>query len=298
MRDEGLAGPGAPRLRVMITGGKGMLGRTLLRRLAAHELFVADLPETDITRPESLAAAMAAFRPDAVVHCAAMTQVDACEGAREKAFLLNGAGSRNVAEAARAAGARLVAISTDYVFDGRSGPYGESDEPRPATVYGASKLAGERAVAETLPGAHAILRTAWLYGPGGPSFVHTMLRLGADAAGGPVKVVDDQTGNPTSTDALAGAVAWTLAHPALTGVFHAVCEGATTWYGFTKEIFRRMGLARPVQPCTTAEFPRPAPRPADSRLVNTRLRASGFRMPEWRAALADFLDAEKERSSR
>ncbi|MBP5322138.1 MAG: dTDP-4-dehydrorhamnose reductase [Kiritimatiellae bacterium] len=280
-------------MRLLITGGKGMLGRTLQRRLASHTLSIADLPETDITDPAGLAAAMRAFRPDTVIHCAAMTRVDDCETHRELAYRLNETGSRNVAAAARDVGARVIAISTDYVFDGHAArPYRETDEPAPATVYGASKLAGEQAIAELLPGAHTILRIAWLFGPGGPSFVHALMKLGADADGAPLKVVDDQIGNPTSTDAVASVLEWLLDHP-LNGIVHGSCEGETTWYGLARELFARTGLRRPLQPCTTAEFPRPAPRPANSRLEKGRLHEAGFQMPDWRDALDRFLQSEQ-----
>ena len=280
-------------MRIAVTGGKGMLGRTLLRRFAPqHEMFVADLPETDILNPPSLSAAFGAFRPDVVIHCAAMTKVDDCESNEELAFRLNGMGSANVARACRACGARLIAISTDYVFDGQraEGDYSETDFPRPQTVYGKSKLAGERSVQDILPDA-TILRIAWLYGAGGPSFVHTMVKLGAQE-GAPLKVVNDQRGNPTSTDAVAGSLAFLLDHPEITGVVHGTCEGVCTWYDLTVELFRLLGLKRPVTPCTTAEFPRPAPRPANSALTKTVLAAHGYAMPRWQDALAAFAATE------
>ena len=280
-------------MRLAITGGKGMLGRTLRRRFADHELMVADLPEVDILDLDGLVAAFKAFSPDAVVHCAAMTKVDDCETKDEFAFRLNGAGSANVAHACRDCGARLIAISTDYVFSGdleAGKEWREADRPDPRTVYGASKLAGEKAVLEILPSA-VVMRIAWLYGAGGPSFVHTMARLGAEE-GAPLKVVDDQRGNPTSADAVAGAVEFLLGRPEVGGVVHATCEGVCTWYDFAKEIFRLLGLRRAITPCTTAEFPRPAPRPANSALANTVLDGLGFSMPRWQTALADFARRE------
>lgn len=270
-----------------------MLGRTLRRRLAAHELMVADLPEVDILDLEGLTAAFKAFAPDAVVHCAAMTKVDDCEANEELAFRLNGVGSANVAYACRECGARLIAISTDYVFSGdleAGRSWREDDRPAPKTVYGASKLAGEKSVLEILPSA-AVMRIAWLYGAGGPSFVHTMAKLGA-GEGAPLKVVDDQRGNPTSADAVAAAVEFLLGRPEVGGVVHATCEGACTWCDFAKEIFRLLGLRRAIVPCTTAEFPRPAPRPANSALAKTVLSKLGFAMPRWQDALADFARRE------
>ena len=279
-------------MKILITGGKGMLGRTLRRRFAAHELSVADLPEVDILKRDELVATFNAFAPDAVIHCAAMTKVDACEEQDELAFRLNGMGSANVAYACKACGARLIAISTDYVFSGHreEGGWTEFDMPIPQTVYGRSKLAGERCVQDILPSA-VILRIAWLYGAGGPSFVHTMAKLGAQE-GEPLKVVDDQRGNPTSTDTVADVIAFLLAHPEVTGVVHGTCEGVCTWYGLTVELFRLLGLKRPVDPCTTEEFPRPAPRPANSALGKTVLNGLGYHTPRWQDALAAFVRTE------
>ena len=274
-------------MKVLITGGNGMLGRTLQRRLTGRELRIADLPDVDITSMDSIGAVVAAFTPDAVVHCAAMTAVDACETEPDNAFAVNAVGSANVAVACFRHHARLIAISTDYVFRGDlDRPYHEWDAPAPRTMYGASKLAGERAIRAHCPD-HAILRTAWLYVAGGPSFYHTMLKLGSQA-GDPLKVVADQLGNPTSTDALAGLIGRLLENP-LCGTFHASCEGETSWFGFAQEIFRRNGLARALTPCATAEFPRPAPRPANSRLEKRALRLHGLPpMPQWLDALALF----------
>lgn len=277
-------------MRILITGGKGMLGRTLQRKLAMHTLSVADLPEVDITDEASIRMACEAFRPDVVIHCAAMTNVDGCESQPDVAMLVNGTGSENVAKAAAACGARLIAFSTDYVFRGDSDvPYTEADEPAPQTRYGQSKLAGEQAILRVLPERSTIVRIAWLYGPGGPSFVHTMYRLGAQP-GVPLRVVDDQRGNPTSTEAVADLTVRLLDRP-IPGIVHGTCEGEATWYEFTREIFRLAKLGREVVPCTTAEFPRPAPRPANSRLAKTVLAKHGFPpMPDWHDALRKFLE--------
>ena len=278
--------------RILVTGGKGMLGRTLQREFAGDELFIADLPEADICDRTAFAAVCADFRPDTVVHCPAMTKVDDCETKEELAFRLNADGSANVAWACRQCGARLIAISTDYVFSGDLPPdqcWREDDTPAPRTVYGKSKLAGERAALEILPSA-TIVRIAWLYGAGGPSFIHTMARLGAQE-GPPLKVVDDQRGNPTSTTAVAGVLKFVMDHPEVRGIVHGTCEGVCTWYGLTCELFRLLGLTRAVVPCTTAEFPRPAPRPANSALAKTVLAAHGYHTPPWQQALADFVAA-------
>jgi len=275
-------------MKLIVTGGKGMLGRTLQRRLQQHELFIADLPEVDIADGRSVEQAVGGFKPDVVIHAAAMTQVDACESDADSAFRVNALGSACVARAAAHHGARVIAVSTDYVFDGGlDRPYHEFDAPAPRTVYGASKLAGEEAVRRHCPD-HTIVRVAWLYGEGGPSFLHTMLALGAKE-GVPLKVVDDQIGNPTSTDAAAGLIARLLETP-IPGVVHGTCEGEVTWYGFAREIFRCAGLTRALEPCTTAAFPRPAPRPANSRLEKRMLRLAGLPpMPHWQAEVERFV---------
>lgn len=267
-----------------------MLGRTLQRRLRQHELFVADLPEVDITDGRGVEQAVNAFRPEVVIHAAAMTQVDACESDADKAYRINALGSAYVARAAARHGARLIALSTDYVFDGTSArPYHEYDAPAPRTVYGASKLAGEEAVRRHCPD-HTILRVAWLYGEEGPSFYHTLMKLGSQS-GEPLKVVDDQRGNPTSTDAVAELLARLLETP-VPGVVHGSCEGEATWFEFAQAIFARAGLSRGLAPCTTADFPRPAPRPANSRLEKRVLRLAGLPpMPHWEEALEKFVSA-------
>lgn len=281
-------------MKILVTGGEGMLGRTLQRALADHAVTVADLPAWDITDADAFAARTLAVKPDVVIHCAAMTKVDACETDRDLAFRLNEDGSANVARACKAAGARLIAISTDYVFSGDPPEEGydwrETDEPRPRTVYGASKAAGERLIGHILPDA-VILRIAWLYGAGGPSFVHTMAKLGAQE-GAPLKVVDDQHGNPTSCDAVADVIRFLLTKPDVGGIVHATCDGVCSWYDLTTELFRLLGLPRAVEPCTTDEFPRPAPRPRRSALAKDVLGLLGYRLPHWRDALARFVAAE------
>ncbi len=288
-------------MKVLLTGGKGMLGRTIVRVLdgtpapdgSAFKIVPTDLPDVDMLNPGSLAAALMREQPDAVVHCAAMTAVDACETAREKAFLLNEQGTANVAALCHALGVRLVAISTDYVFDGDfDRPYRETDAATGGrTVYGQSKFAGEERVRALCPN-HVILRISWLYGFGGPSFVHAMLKL-ADGTRASLKVVDDQRGNPTSAVAVARELAAVLGRPELRGTIHATCEGEASWAEFAREIFRLAGRDQTVEPCTTEEFPRPAPRPKNSRLEKAAIRAAGLPpMPDWRAALSEFMKEE------
>ena len=281
-------------MKILITGGKGMLGRTLQRELAGHEIIVADLPEWDITDDTGFVAKVCEAKPELIVHCAAMTKVDDCETNRDLAFRLNEDGSRNVALAAKACGARLFAISTDYVFSGEPPrepwAWSETDIPRPRTVYGASKFAGEQMIQMLLPEA-VIIRIAWLYGAGGPSFVHTMAKLGAQE-GAPLKVVNDQRGNPTSTKTVADVIKFLMTKSDVSGIVHGTCEDQCTWYDLTVELFRLLGLKREVVPCTTEEFPRPAPRPHNSALKKSVLHLLGYRTPKWQDALAEFVKKE------
>ena len=283
-------------MKIVITGGKGMLGRTLQKELAEHEIVVADLPDWDIADDEGFLRKLMAAAPDVVIHCAAMTNVDACEADRDLAFKLNEEGSRNVALACSACGARLFAISTDYVFSGEPPrepwAWSETDIPRPRTVYGLSKFSGEQMV-QMLNSDATVLRIAWLYGAGGPSFVHTMAKLGAEA-GAPLRVVNDQRGNPTSAKAVADVIRFLLTRPDVSGIVHATCEDQCTWYDLACEVKRLMGdrFPRAVEPCTTEEFPRPAPRPHNSALKKSVLNVLGYRTPNWKKALADFVSAE------
>ena len=280
-------------MKILVTGGKGMLGRTIQKELAEHEIIVADLPEADITDPAGFNAFLKDAAPDAVIHCAAMTAVDKCETEKELAFRLNAFGSANVASACSRNGIRLIAISTDYVFDGAlDRPYNEFDRAGGcATIYGQSKFAGEQAIRIHCPD-HVICRISWLYGAGGPSFVHAMMTL-ADGTRPELKVVADQHGNPTSTPAVARQLRNILARPELVGTFHMTCEGEATWFELAEEIFRLAGKKQTVVPCSTEEFPRPAPRPKNSRLDKMMLRLAGLPpMPDWHDALAEFMRSE------
>ena len=292
-------------MKILITGGKGMLGRTLQKELAEHEIVVADLPEWDITDDTGFVAKVCEAKPELIVHCAAMTKVDDCEAKRDLAFKLNEDGSRNVALAAKACGARLFAISTDYVFSGEPPrepwAWSETDIPRPRTVYGASKFAGEQMIQMLLPEA-VIIRIAWLYGAGGPSFVHTMAKLGAQE-GAPLKVVNDQRGNPTSTKTVADVIKFLMTKRDVSGIVHGTCEDQCTWYDFACELKRLLNsqplnlstsqrFKRELEPCTTEEFPRPAPRPHNSALKKSVLNLLGYRTPKWQDALAEFVKTE------
>ena len=280
-------------MKIMLTGGRGMLGRTLCRELTGFEVIPTDLPEADITDAANFETIVREIAPDAVIHCAAMTAVDKCESEQALAYKLNAGGSANVASVCQRHGVRLIAISTDYVFDGDSTrPYNEFDPATGGnTVYGKTKFAGEEFVRRLAPD-HLICRISWLYGAGGPSFLHTMMKL-ADGTRPELKVVDDQHGNPTSTTAVARALRHLLERRELRGTFHLTCEGEATWAELAREFFRLTGVGQKILPCRTDEFPRPAPRPANSRLEKMRLRLEGLPpMPHWKEALKEFCALE------
>ena len=276
-------------LRILITGGRGQLG-TDLARLASesgrHEVRAASSAELDVADRDFVMAAVTGWAPDLVIHAAAWTAVDACEADPERAFRVNAFGSRNVAEAARASGSHLVAVSTDYVFDGTApDPYHEWDRPGPLSVYGRSKLAGEEEIRALLPTA-TIARTSWVCGVHGSNMVKTILRLAAGP--GPLRFVADQRGCPTFTDDLAGMLL-RLGVSRRPGTFHVTNQGPTTWYQFACDVLAAAGAdAGRVEPIATADLhpPRPAPRPANSVLDNAALRMSGISLlPDHREPL-------------
>lgn len=282
----------------LITGASGMLGRELTALLTRRGVPVAALGRRslDVTDAAATRAAVAHHRPAVVVNCAAWTAVDAAEARPAAALRVNGDGPARLAAACREHGVRLLQPSTDYVFAGRADrPYREDDPTGPQTVYGSTKLAGEQAVLAELPETGYVVRTAWLYGAGGPNFVSTMIRLAAGRD--PVPVVDDQRGQPTWTADLAERLAAlggaALAGTAPAGIYHAVSSGETTWYALARETFRLAG-ADPgrVRPTTTRSLDRPAARPAFSVLGQERWREAGLGpMREWRAALAEAFPA-------
>jgi dTDP-4-dehydrorhamnose reductase len=280
-------------MKILITGAQGQLGRALVKEagLRGWEVLATDLGELDITDPAGVLAFMGREAPELVVNAAAATRVDYLEAAPDLAVAVNALGPRNLAMACRKLGAKLVHISTDYVFDGtKPGPYLEWDAPRPLSVYGLSKLLGEIYVREQCPD-HFIVRTAWLYGLPGPNFVTVILAKGRNyAPEQEFKVVNDQRGTPTSTLALAPQLL-ALAETSAFGTYHATCNGETTWYDFARLILAKAGLAVPVRPCTTAEYPRPAARPGNSVLENRFLRLAGLDlMPDWQAAYSAYWD--------
>jgi dTDP-4-dehydrorhamnose reductase len=288
-------------VKVLVTGGGGQLGHDLVRALSGEvppggrrralygpegpvalrgtEVVATDHRTLAVEDRAAVAEAVASLRPDVIVHAAAHTDVDGCEVDPDRAYRVNALGTRHLAEAAERHRAHLVYLSTDYVFDGTARrPYREWDSPAPQSVYGASKLAGER---ECPPGA-TIVRTSWVCGAAGANMVKTALRLAAGRGG--LRFVDDQHGSPTFTADLAAALV-TLATDRRPGVFHVTNQGETTWYGFVRAVLAAAGHdPGRVEPITTAELvpPRPARRPAYSVLDNAALRLSGLPLlPDW-----------------
>jgi dTDP-4-dehydrorhamnose reductase len=284
--------------KLLITGAAGQLGQALVQAGARQgwEVVATDLPDLDITDPQSVQGELSRQRPEVVINAAAATRVDDLESDPDGALRVNAMGPRNLAVACRRLGVKLIHLSTDYVFDGaKPGPYLEWDATGPLSVYGRSKLQGEEWVRQQCPD-HFIVRTAWLYGVPGPNFVTAILARGRHLApDGELKVVHDQRGTPTSTLALAPQLL-TLAATEAFGTYHATCQGETTWFEFAILILKTAGITLGVTPCTTAEFPRPAPRPANSVLENRLLRVAGLdRMPAWQAAYQQFWEAYGDR---
>jgi dTDP-4-dehydrorhamnose reductase len=287
---------------ILIFGEHGQLARALARTYSARGDVVrtAGRAAVDIGDRPAVMAAAAAFRPHLVVNAAAYTAVDRAEDEAELAFRINRDGAGHVAAAARQAGAPVIHVSTDYVFDGeKRTPYVETDAPAPLSVYGRSKLAGEQAVAAAHPH-HVIVRTSWLCSPEGSNFVKTMLRLAAERR--EIAVVDDQWGAPTFAADLAEGIAAIGDHlmstsdpGAVAGVYHATGSGATTWCRFAAAILgRAAAMGAPschVRPIATADYPTRARRPANSRLDCNKLAAAfGVRLPPWESALDRCLE--------
>ncbi|MET1111543.1 MAG: dTDP-4-dehydrorhamnose reductase [Allosphingosinicella sp.] len=285
-------------MRVLVTGREGQLARSLAERARAVPgltLETVGRPDLDLERPDSIAAAIAAAAPDVVVNAAAYTAVDQAEDEPDRAFRINAAAAGEVAAAARRAGARIVQISTDYVYDGAgAGAYAESAPTRPLGIYGRSKLEGEQRVAEANPD-HVVLRTAWVYSPYGRNFVKTM--LGAAAQRDELAVVADQRGNPTAAGDIADGIFALVAawrdRPGLGlgGAYHLAGTGEASWFDFAAAIFEeaaRHGLPTAmVKPIRTADWPTRAARPANSVLDSGRFAADfGYRAPPWRQSTA------------
>jgi len=282
-------------MRLLLAGAAGMLGRDvqLAAARAGHETVALDRSQLDVTDAHATRSAMIAHRPEAIVNCAAFTNVDGAEADREGAYAVNAAGAGNLAEAAAESGAPLLHISTDYVFDGEARldaagmprAYLESDLTGPLSVYGASKLEGERRVLAASP-RNAVVRSSWLFGVAGANFVETMLRLSGERDS--VEVVDDQVGCPTWTGHLAPALIGLLERD-VRGLIHLAGSGRVSWNGFAKEIFDQAGRACEVRETTTEAMGRPAPRPKWSALESER--DDVLPMPEWQDGLAGYLAA-------
>ncbi len=280
-------------MKLLVTGAAGMLGADVARAggRAGHELVLLDRDGLDITEVEAVEHAIGECAPDAVVNCAAWTDVDGAESQREAAHAVNARGAGNVARAAAGAGIALVHVSTDYVFDGRAPldeqgrprAYVESDPSGPRTVYGHTKLEGERLVLEASK-RHLVARSSWLFGVDGRNFVDTMLRLAGERES--VQVVDDQVGCPTWTGHLAPALLGLLERD-VRGLVHLAGAGRVSWNGFAREIFRQAELGCRVESATTAQMARPAPRPAWSAIESERDEV--IPMPDWRDGLAGYL---------
>jgi dTDP-4-dehydrorhamnose reductase len=274
-------------VKILLTGAGGGLGtdlRLLIEGQGHHDLIAADHHRLDIGDRDAVLGAITELAPDLVLNAAAWTAVDACESDADRAWRINALGPRHLAEGARRAGAHLVHVSTDYVFDGNQPqPYVEWDRPHPQSVYGASKRAGEEEVLAQLPGA-TVVRTSWVNGEHGANMVKTLLRLAA--GDGELRFVDDQRGCPTFTADLATMV-YRLGAGRQPGLFHVTNQGPTTWFGFAREVLALAGAdpAR-VLPIATIDLdpPRPARRPANSVLDNAALRLSGIPL------LADYHD--------
>lgn len=274
-------------MKVLVTGGAGQLAQAIRLIWTEHELVIPDEAALDLSRRESIQQMVAEVRPEVLVNCAAFTQVDRCESEADLALLINGTAVGWLAEACDAVGARLVQISTDYVFDGTgTRPYREDDSTNPVSVYGRTKLEGERQAARC--SRHLIARTSWLYDAWGKNFLNTMLN--AAAQGRALRVVDDQCGAPTTCRALARQLKVAVEQD-WQGLVHTTCQGKTTWHGFAKAIFETKGIQVDLSACTTVEYPTPAQRPRYSVLSGAyRAQLGPDLMPDWHAGLLEVIN--------
>lgn len=274
---------------IIVTGCNGQLGKAINLELAGnteYNLINTDVGELDITDIDAVLKMVRETKPYAILNCAAHTNVDLCETQKDLAYKINAIGARNLSIAATEAGAKMMQISTDYVFPGDgTSPYTEFDAPGPNTVYGKTKLAGERFV-EQFAKDYFIIRTAWLYGDG-KNFVKTMLRL--SESHDTIMVVNDQLGSPTSAKELAKAMIYLLPTQNY-GLFHGTCEGSCSWADFSREIFRLAEKSTVVKDVTTEEYNAPAPRPAYSILENYMLKlTTDFMFADWHDAIEEYM---------
>jgi dTDP-4-dehydrorhamnose reductase len=278
-------------MTILVFGSTGLLGNALMREWTADSVLGLSSKDADIRDAQAVDQVIAEARPDWVIHAAAYTDVDGCEANRELAMSVNRDGAAHIAEAARRHNARLLFLSTDYVFDGsKNSPYEVSDSRAPINVYGESKAEAELKVLAIIPDC-TIVRTSWVFGKGGRCFPETILRLAS--ARPELSVVNDQRGSPTYTVDLARAII-ELCRKNVSGIVHVTNAGDCTWFDFATEIVRAVGLPAEVTPVTTAEFPRPAKRPANSVLSPVSREKLGVSMPDWQDALARYLE-ERQR---
>ncbi len=280
-------------MKILITGARGQLGHDCARILATENtVYGFGSRALDITDEARVSQLMKRVRPDTVINCAAYTAVDNCEKEQNLCRRVNTEGAAHLAEACAAINARLIHVSTDYVFDGNRDapqPYVETDPVAPLSRYGRCKLAGEEAVRQRLDN-HIILRTAWLYGISGNNFLKTMLRLAISDPERTIRVVHDQVGSLTWTHSLAHQIR-VLLDSSLTGTIHATAEGHTTWYDGARFFLEAMAVPFSLEPCTTDQYPTPAPRPRNSILENRVLKNSRLnRMVSWQEDVQTFVD--------
>ena len=279
-------------MRILITGGKGMLGKDLemvMKSESKNEMIVTDREELDITNIDETMKFVREVRPEVIINCAAYTNVDGCESDYDGAYKLNVTGAGNLAIAANEVNAAIMQISTDYVFDGNKGKsYLEHDKTNPLSVYGETKLAGEELV-KNFCNKHYIVRTQWLFGKNGNNFVKTMQRLSNEKDC--LMVVNDQFGSPTYTVDLCKAISELVTTPQY-GTYHITNSEVVSWHEFTVEIMKQSGRSGiSVEPCDTSQFPRPAARPAYSPLENYLWKSSGRKaLRSFREALSDYLE--------
>lgn len=277
-------------MRILITGAQGQLGQALQQALIGEDLILKDLPEFDLTQADCESQIVTA-RPSVILHVGAYTNVDGAEREPDRAMAVNAQGTAFVARAAATLKARLIYVSTDYVFDGiQTTPYREEDLPHPINAYGQSKREGELAALRGCPNT-LVVRTAWLYGHAGSNFVKTIMRLAREKPF--LEVVGDQRGCPTNADDLALALK-VLITSDLQGICHVTNRGDCTWHEFAEAIVSLMGLSTPVRPITTEQMGRLARRPAYSVLAQERLHGFGFSMPSWQDALQRFVSGVRE----
>lgn len=277
-------------MNILITGAKGQLGQELVNDLKETSWTINGLgrEELDITNYKEVERIILSLQPDVIIHSAAYTQVDQAETEVEKAFLVNGEGTKNIAKLANQIGAKICYVSTDYVFDGKKeGAYSINDTKNPQTVYGKSKLAGEKYIQEYCE-KFFIVRTSWVFGLYGPNFVKTMLSLAEKKE--EIGVVHDQIGSPTYTPDLSKFLIQ-LVQTEKFGVYHASNTGTCSWYEFASEVFKQADKSLKINPLTTKEFPKPAKRPANSVLSQDKLEEQGFeKLQHWKEAVKDFIN--------